>query len=270
MAYRDLWAKHGKGKSRQVLNRAVRAEIPGASHLFAALEAIHAETERPRQDRHPAQIRAIQQAKKTLLSLLDELRNTIIETYGIDSEEAQEKDAANGRVNENRVASIHAPQEATPTISLAALQKATPAPAGDRRDWTPPAAIVELMGKISDVQLAQMAGVSTTTIAAGRQRLGIEPAEADKATHLWTPAMDRLLGTRSDDDLAQHWGTLSAEAVRRRRIKLGISAQRKKTGWTEDMLQVLRGEPDNAKAAERLGLSVNAVKVARSRKLKGR
>jgi hypothetical protein len=244
MAWHDLREKYGNAKSRDLLNRAVRAEVPGGGELIDACHRIRAELERPDSRRTPEDMHDMRKSREAIEAVLDRLREGVCRRWGIRTE----TDAT-------------PPVEPTPAhpVGASPVERAT-----DARTWTPPAAIVARMGHESDVVLAQECGVSTSVISRARDRLGIPAAEAAKDSHRWTPAMDKLLGQQSDGDLATKWG-MSAEAVRRRREKLGIASTRPKVAWTDDRLAVLARETDNAAAAKLLGISETAAKVARSR-----
>lgn len=277
MSWQTLRSVHG-GKGRVALNRALRAEIPGAAQLLDATQSLQREADNPRRDRHPAQVRAIREASVALKRLLDGLRKAIMESYGIrgaDADEPAQKETRPVAGASEQDQSSPCPTlplgllQSTPaggeaTLSLAALRPSSLGDAHDNRQWTPPLAIVELMGKLSAEELAKMAGVSSQTIRREMDRLGIAPFEGDKDAHRWTPAMDKLLGTATDDELGKRWGR-DGESVRRRREKLGVRAHRRKQAWTPERLAILRAEPDNVKAAAALGISVAAVKTARSR-----
>lgn len=252
MSWSELQTKYGRGKARAVLNRAVRAETPGADDMFEAAQKIRCELDNPGPHRTPEDKHTLRKTLVSLDGILDSLRADVCRRYRIPGQAGEPGP---------EVAPSPAP------IALDALKPPPPAEPlthAERRAWTPPAAIVERMGHASDADVAREAGVSATQIATCRDRLGIAAYEAAGDAHRWTPAMDRLLGTAPDGDLAKKWER-SAEAVRRRREKLGIPAMRRKSAWTAERLQVLRDQPDNDRAAAALGISVAAVKTARSR-----
>lgn len=82
--------------------------------------------------------------------------------------------------------------------------------------------------------------------------------------HKWTKRSDRLLGRMPDSEVAKRLG-VSREAPRRRRIKLGIPAYRPERNWTPEMVQTVNNCNSTTEAAEDLGVSVGAVRVARHR-----
>lgn len=290
MTKRELIAKFGGGDRRGALNHAVRAEIPGGTSLYQARAALQSEADRPRQGRHPAQVRAIRETVVSLDHVLDGLRKSIEETYGVEraAPDAQKETrpmaaaSRSGAISEGGAnktgasVSIHAPVGATgesspppAPVSSEIDLRALWVPPEARREWTPPMAVVEMMAYLSDDKLGEITGMHSSTIARERKRLGIAPVEGDKEGHVWTPGMDRLLGTAPDDDLGKKWGR-PGEAVRRRREALVVAAYRPKPPpWTEADLAVLRAEPDNARAAARLpGRSVASIKTMRSRMAK--
>lgn len=92
----------------------------------------------------------------------------------------------------------------------------------------------------------------------------------------WSKALDRLIGQAPDTAIAARInnalsrypsldGSVSAEAVRRRRVALGLAPQRSVVQWSIDDDAALLAQPNNAQAAEALGRTVAAVKVRRSR-----
>jgi hypothetical protein len=134
----------------------------------------------------------------------------------------------------------------------------------DPRTWHPPATIVARMGKDSDAQLGRECGVSDKLIRDYRERYQVAPATSSTAID-WAALDQTILGTMPDAEAGEILG-VAIDAVTRRRIKLGIPAFRPKVArWTDAMLAVLIGEPDNARAAEALGMGVGGVRTARHR-----
>jgi len=289
----------GNISGRDLLNKLIRAEIPGGSNLLDAAAPLMREADNPRADRHPSHVAAIRRASRAVTNVLDELRTAIIEGYretdAVANEPAKKethsassassvsfrstppsgatKASLPAAADRSFPSTPHAKGATPPEISLAKLPTSseiyrTPMPANnepvDPRTWRPSMPQVESMGKVSDAEGAKAAGVSAALWAKERERLGIAAYEGDKDAHLWTPATDKLLGTVEDDALGKKWGR-DGESVRRRRIKLGIAAYRAKGKWTPDRVQVLLDEPDNEAAAALLGVSVNTVKIKRSR-----
>lgn len=249
MGWRELRDKYGgSGSNAEKLNRALRAEIPGASHLLEASQILHREADRPGPQRTAEDVREIGAAAALVDATLDNLRAGVKRRWSI---------------------GVDGPADAPgPRPAPVALARPAPVPTtaemGSHREWAPSAAIVERMGAVADEVLARECGVAPATIADRRRRLGIPAHEQDKAAVEWTAEMDAMIGTQPDGDLANIWG-VSGEAVRRRRLKLGVPAGRAKVEWTEGRLRLLAGEADNAVAAEKLALTVAAVKTARSR-----
>lgn len=249
MSLIDLRNKYGKDNTHKLLNRAIRAEIPGGDQLLDAAEKISAALHNPSPQWAPERIHTIRKAREELAGLLDGLRDRLRAQYGISKERAQPAQ----------------PEGQTPAPATRIMPRDP-----DARDWRPPAAIVERMGVESDAALAAECGpgVSAHLIANYRRRLNIEPASKSRrftpsSPTSWTAEMDALLGTQADGALGAIWG-ISGESVRRRRIELAIPAKRAKVEWTEGRLRVLAKEPD-AVAAEKLQISLASVKTARSR-----
>lgn len=291
MSWTDLQAKYGGRDKRQRLNKALRAEMPGGIQLLDAISEMQAYFQRPSGQRDARHDTSIRQALEQAMDAADGLRESVMAAYGIGTNDTPRPQGPGREESKAAVATvqsvpIHAPvgdstglpsvtsfqstpakplPDGEPGLSLDLLRPSTRGDAHDNRTWTPPAVVVEQMGRISDIELSRITGVSAGTIRRERERLGIAAVESDKEAYRWTPAMDELLGTRADRELAKLWG-MDAEAVRRRRIKLGIAAERKITRWTADHLALLDGEPDNAKVAAATGFSVAAVKTQRSRR----
>jgi hypothetical protein len=248
MGWPQLREKYQGHDTRTILNMAVRREIPGGDHLIHGSQQLHEALQNAR-ERTPEEMHALRQLREIAESLLDRAREEILRRYEC---------GAHGK---------HSPATAAPppVIRLADLApKPAAKPPDDPRTWTPPAAIVARMGKEPTEQLARECGVSPQLIRGVMSRLGIDPPPNQVESKRWTPAMDKLLGTRAMGELAKLWG-FSDEAVRRRMLKLGIAAERRKSAWTPERRQLLRDTPDNAEAAKLLGLSIAAVKTARSR-----
>jgi hypothetical protein len=200
MSFKDIKAKHGGSDARGTLNRAIRAEIPGAGLLLDARAAVQSESQRPNPRRHPAQIRAIREMARALDGILDTLRKAIIESYGVtedhahaETEQPKKETASKAVSSSDSLKSTpvkgddraglsrnpplgfnpRPPQQATPAISLDALKPSSLGTGADNARWTPPAEIVALMGKVPDTKLHEMTGVSATLIREHRERLGI-------------------------------------------------------------------------------------------------
>jgi hypothetical protein len=267
----ELRKKYGKTNSREVVNRAIRAEVPGGGLLLDLIMLVH-------------QMRQRNACPQAVMDRLQAIRDAMAEhvVRTSDPQDAGQKPAPpdvpaviEKPVVEGIEALKSAPPEpaATGAISLAALAASRKLTAEEAAAWTPPAAIVEIMGKVPDRQVAELAGVSPQVISRERRRLGIDPAVAPvggaSVVHRWTDEMDTQLGKNTDEALGKRWG-MSREAVARRREELGIAAFRRVTAWTPERLAILDNEPNNAKAAEALGISQTAVRVARSRRPKHR
>lgn len=253
MSWHRLRAKYGQNKkSHQLLNAAMRDELPGAGLLLDALSHLS----NPRPGQSPEQKHEMRLLLDAVSKAIDRVRESIMSRYGIVAEEPAEKPATPASKPPAVVRHFdgESPRADSPRGSGGGSAS---------RDWSPSAAIVARMGKESDEQLARECGVSAHVVAVARQRLDIDPF-ADAGVWHWTPDMDRRLGTRDDGDLAKLWG-MSDEAVRRRRLKLGIAATRAKAKWTPERLEILRSTPDNAQASAILGVSIASIKTARSR-----
>jgi hypothetical protein len=78
-----------------------------------------------------------------------------------------------------------------------------------------------LLGKISDQQLAKMAGIHPQTVTNERLRLGVKAYKQRRKPIKWDTEMIKLLGTASDRDVAEELGINHRSVFRKRKI-LGI------------------------------------------------
>src|SRR6266849_9330151 len=88
--------------------------------------------------------------------------------------------------------------------------------AGHPQQYRWPAPLARLLGQVPDDEIARLARVHLRTVLAERRRRGIPPARPRRPDVRWTAAMDALLGTASDRDVAAELA-LPVHCVHRRR-----------------------------------------------------
>lgn len=178
MSMRELRERYGGSgaKGRHVVNAAIRVEIPGGGDLLDLMELVH-------------QMRQRGAVPQAVLDRLRIIRDRMAEHVMRDRPKDVAHPHGTGRT------SVSAGK---PTPSLSRVFQSTPPPksggdngglkldalrpssqddarASPARGWTPPAAIVEQMGKLPDEQLAALAGVSASLVRDRREDLGIPP-----------------------------------------------------------------------------------------------
>lgn len=87
--------------------------------------------------------------------------------------------------------------------------------------WTP--AILARLGREKDMSIAQDLGCTTVSVAAKRRQLNIPALAADNGAKQWTEYEDNYIGLDYDHKIASRLG-VSTEAVRKRRVALGIAS----------------------------------------------
>lgn len=128
--------------------------------------------------------------------------------------------------------------------------------------------LVELLGKVTDTRVAELAGVSLTTVRAERRRRGIPSFDRRRPAFTWTPESVAMLGRDTDANVAAELDVHPCTVARERRIR-GIPSFTDRRGrrtsartWTAEEVAMLGAEPDSA-VAESLGISVSCVAMKR-------
>ena len=83
MTQKDLRDAHGEGKLRQVLNRAIRAEIPGGPETLDALELAHKILRRTGETEASGQPTIAKVAYDRLCGIADAMESEIRRRYGL-------------------------------------------------------------------------------------------------------------------------------------------------------------------------------------------
>lgn len=118
-----------------------------------------------------------------------------------------------------------------------------------------------LLGTMTDYDVAQTLGVTQGVVFNQRAIRGIPPFrpvgrhKAGRKSYPWTPEELALLGTMSDQDVANKLD-ISYGTVQRKRKELGIPAMdssRERIDWTEEKIALLGTAPDWV-VAEKLGI----------------
>jgi hypothetical protein len=103
------------------------------------------------------------------------------------------------------------------TILTLRREFAIPAPSTRRARWKP--ALIALLGKVPDAEVARQAGVTSGAATQMRHALGIR---AHRPKDQWRHDEIARLGTASDREIARQLPGRSLEAVKLKRRKLGI------------------------------------------------
>jgi DNA-binding CsgD family transcriptional regulator len=121
-----------------------------------------------------------------------------------------------------------------------------------------------LLGKLPDVQVAEIIGTNRKSVIAMRLKLGITSyAVNTQFWHSWTEEEIQQLGTATDRELAEKWG-IGIMCVIDKRRQLGINAYYTSKGlrmphqWKDDEIKLL-GTDTDPKIAEKLGIGVGIV-----------
>ena len=130
-------------------------------------------------------------------------------------------------------------------------------------DYTPPtlhdwsAKDEEILGTMSDGDVARKLQVPRTQVSHRRKQLGIAPFDRKKTVR-WTKAKLELLGKEPDQLLARQWG-YSSQVVALKRESLGIphSAHVARI-WTDEELALL-GVITDPQLAKKIGISPRSV-----------
>jgi hypothetical protein len=136
-------------------------------------------------------------------------------------------------------------------------------------EWTADA--VQLLGTMTDIDLAKQLGSTPYWVRKKRYELGIEPYQMPEEAALrerrsnivWTDEEIALLGTKSDPEIAKLLGVHPASVTLKRK-KMGIapSIEMDACEWTTQMLGLLGEVSDNFIGRE-YGISPITVKVKR-------
>ncbi|HEY3321314.1 MAG TPA: hypothetical protein VGP72_12660 [Planctomycetota bacterium] len=126
-----------------------------------------------------------------------------------------------------------------------------------RHKWTP--AEVELLGTMSDGELAERLGLRCSTIKNMRLSLKIP---ALRPSRQWKPEETKLLGALPDKALANQLG-IHESSVRKARTRLNLRASQPRHDWTPEKLKLLGTMPDK-ELALLLGTSAAVVSYRRS------
>lgn len=137
--------------------------------------------------------------------------------------------------------------------------KGIPNPAPIYQPWTKPQ--LAMLRRLPDAVIAQRTGHSLKSVGGKRQELGLLVRPHPPA---WTPAEDRLLGTKPDTQIAAQLGRSRAQ-VRLRRIAMGRAPVVKaatRFAWTPDQDHLLGTASDGA-IARQLGRTRFSVQLRR-------
>lgn len=135
-----------------------------------------------------------------------------------------------------------------------------------RLRWTK--RLLDMLGVISDQQLAKTAGIHPQVVSRERQRRGITAYAPRRKPIEWRPKMLALLGTASDRAVAAMLG-IDHKSVYRKRNLLNIAPfmesphEHAGYAWPPKALRLL-GKMSDRDVAKRLGLSAPAVQFKRS------
>jgi hypothetical protein len=127
--------------------------------------------------------------------------------------------------------------------------------------------MINRLGTESDSAIARRYGISNTSVAKKRSSLGIEaahPAQSRKrgANPFWTPEFEALLGTESDQKIADHLGVPHGwVASRRRALEIPPANPRKYIDWRK--IDPLLGTASDAALASRFGVDEDSVRRRR-------
>jgi DNA-binding CsgD family transcriptional regulator len=122
----------------------------------------------------------------------------------------------------------------------------------------------KLLGLRPDAQVAMLLRISVESVKHRRHQLRISLPGQERtisAPKPWRAEDDALLGTVSDQEIAQRLGR-SATSVKARRTRLGIASNRH---WWTPGQDVLLGKFPDEELARRLGRSLEAVRARRER-----
>ena len=131
-------------------------------------------------------------------------------------------------------------------------------PQGSRYSW--PKRLLDMLGKVSDKEMARQIGCSPGLIGIQRRKLGIPPWKPPVKVSKWTKKMIARLGKTPDTELARCFG-LKVGQVRHKRYSLGIPAFRNKHFAlivTDEVKRILAVYTPR-EAAERLGIHLTSV-----------
>lgn len=254
MGIRGIRSRYPTADARISINRGLCAEVPGARELLDAIGRLYSEVQRPDPRRTAQELADFRAHLTSLGQLLDEMRDAILRR-------------------------TPDPSPPAPAAARAPAQQKGPAGAGpmseagsvaDRNGFqSAPARGPEIRGEtkllVTSTPAPGTGATEGVLLSDLRPSIPAAPADSQAA---WSADRLARLGKVPDAQLATEMGT-SAESVRRKRESLGIAPRRVKTAWTEARLRVLDEEPDNARAAAKLGVSLNTVKIARSRFKRG-
>lgn len=123
-------------------------------------------------------------------------------------------------------------------------------------EWTPE--MIARLGTDSDRAVAEALGISPAVVGKKRTELGIEPARrrtgrSRRAPSFWTPEREALLGTDSDQNIADRLGIPQHRAAYRRRC-LGIPAFRPRHRIDWKPIDPYLGKYPDQQIADRFGL----------------
>jgi len=127
--------------------------------------------------------------------------------------------------------------------------------------------MLSLLGKESDLKIAEMVGITSASVARMRSMLGIKISKKGRLwQRIWSPSMTATLGTVPDKVFAAQFG-IGRNTVALKRRSLGIKAYRipakSRRQWTRPMIDDLQLLP-SAKVAAKYALRDQEVAAKRS------